>query len=434
MIKDIAFRRSAEYIAFEANTLALSGNAFLPSTAFVPLLQHSGMGARPVVNPGERVREGQLIARGTGPDSCHIHSPIPGIVQDFRTMPLPDGTMGTTAVIQLSGSFEILGRKQENFPWNHAPESEILRVLEEKGVINTFERPTPLVPQLREARSAGKPILAIRLFDSDPTCQLDSFLYQNDSTVILEGAALIARSIDAETVYLVHSGKKWDGPEPNRLADIFQARRVVTVRGGSRYPSGNTNQIFRLIASTEPDLGKKKPVFIEPVTALSAYDAVVHNHPVMNRFIVVSGPGLGTPAILKVRIGTPIGDIIEESGGFRTKPARIVINGLLAGTAVYDLDTPITKYTKSLHIMDKDTCPDYSVRACIHCGRCLQVCPVRIDPMRVVTGVRVERFTSQLKASLKKCQGCGCCAMVCPSRIPLHHIIREAAERIQGVD
>ena len=173
-------------------------------------------------------------------------------------------------------------------------------------------------------------------------------------------------------------------------------------------------------------------IFIEPVTAYTAYDAVVKNKPMINRFIVITGPAIDNTTVLNVRIGTPIGDIIEECGGFKTDPSRIIVNGLLCGQAVYDLDTPITKYTKSLHIMDNDTCPSYTVRNCIHCGRCLQVCPVSIDPQRIATSIQKEKITPKLLTSISSCQYCGCCAIVCPSRIPLHHIIREAGNRLKG--
>lgn len=425
MTRFIRFKRSFENIRFEEPLLSLTGNAFLPSVALIPLLQHTGTAATAVVSSGDRVKEGQLIARGNGPDSAHIHASIPGIIREFRTVSLPDGQNSPAAVIQLAGSFDILGRKEANFPWQNIPESEILRVLEEKGVINTFEKPVPLCSRLRVARKNGSPTLVLRLFDLDPTCQLDSFLSHHTLDTILDGAALLSKALDAPAVYLVHDEKQWYGPTVKQLEEIFKRRKVQIIKSDKRYPSGNTPQITKMIPG-------KNLVLIDPVTAISAFEAVVRNQPVLNRLIAISGPALDSPAILKVRIGTPIGDIIEECGGFKSDPGRIVVNGLLTGHAVFDLDTPVTKYTKSLHIMDTDTCPGYTVRECIHCGRCLQVCPVSIDPIRVVNGIRKEQFTDKLQTSIDTCQNCGCCAMVCPSRIPLHQIIREAATRQQG--
>jgi electron transport complex protein RnfC len=339
MTRFIRFRKSSETITFDSPVPDFRGNSFLPTVAVIPLLQHEGYSSVPVVSPGERVREGQLLARGNGHDSAHIHSSIPGVVQEIRNVSLPDGKMGPAAVIRLSGSFDILGRKEPNYPWRTIPESEILRVLEEKGVINTFESAVPLVPYLRDAKKTGKPVLVLRLFDNDPSCELDAFLVRNNLQSVLDGTALIAKSMDAGTVYIVHEGKSLAGSARQMLSDIFLKDVVKLLPVKTRYPTGNTAYISGRIP-------EKNLILIDPVTALSAFDAVVHNQPVLQRFVSVSGPALDSPAILKVRIGTPVGDIIEECGGFKSDPARIVVNGLLAGTAIYDLDTPVTKYTK----------------------------------------------------------------------------------------
>lgn len=428
----VKFRRSGEYIPFVMPEMEFGGNAFMPSTAIVPLVQHSGVPATPIVSRGDAVTEGQLIARGNGPESCHVHSPIPGIVRDFRTVPLPDGTVGNVAVIHLAGSFSISGRKEEKYPWQNIPESEILRVIEEKGVVNTFENPLPLAAMARNAARSRKAILVVRLFDNDPTCMLDTCLVKSSLDTILEGAAILAKGIDATAVYLVTGGKKQNALAGIDLERFFAKQAPKIVHGSELYPSGNLSQFKTLIRHHEPNLDSLEPVFIEPVTAISVYEAVVKNQPVIQRYILVSGPAIDRPTILKVKIGTPIGDIIEECGGFRSSPERIIVNGLLSGTAIFDLDTPVTKYTKSLHLMDKETCPDYTVRNCIHCGRCLQVCPVSIDPMRIVNSIQRDRLLPAVKKAVHDCQYCGCCAIVCPARIPLHHIIREAAIQLKG--
>lgn len=425
----IHFKRSSENISFEAPEPRIVGNAFLPSVALVPLCQHAGRAANPVVSIGDRVREGQLIARSGSPDSSNVHSPIPGIVRRYCTVPLPDGTMGKAAEITLSGSFDILGRKEPRNNWRQIPDAELLKILDEKGVINTFDQPLPLSTSLRKAKKDGSVVIAVRLFDYDPTCLLDSFMVADRMDEILEGTALLSKSVDAKTVVFIHDSKKWNIPDSRDLSQLFGTRKVVALRSGNRYPFGNSVCLSSLVLSSPDIPDGSVPVFIDPITAISALEAVVKNQPILYRYLLVSGAAVGNASLLKVRIGTTIGDIIEECGGFRDTPSRIVVNGLLTGIALYDLDTPVTKTTKSLHIMDYDTCPDYTVNQCIHCGRCLQVCPVRIDPMRVVTGIRKGKITDALIDSIRSCQYCGCCAMVCPSRIPLHHIIREAGDK-----
>ncbi len=428
MTQFVRFSRSSESFSFETPDTVATGNAFLPSVAVVPFRQHTGAEPRPIVTPGERVREGQLIARGSGSDSCNVHAPIPGIVKKIRSTPLPDGTMGLAAEIALSGSFDILGRKEERFLWQKISSSEVLKILEEKGVVNTFGTPLPLAAVMRHLRKEHASSVVLQLFDSDPTCKVDSRLADTELDGILVGIAILAGALDARNVVIVHEGTP--PAIKKETEEAFRGIGLRTIQSDGRYPSGIPENLLTLVRKQGDSRDDAPMLFVDPVTALAARDAIVKNEPMMTRYVQVSGPSIVSPSLLKARIGTTIGDIIEECGGFSAAPSRIIVNGLVSGTALYDLDTPITKTTKSLHIMDSDTCPDYEVHPCIHCGSCLRVCPVMIDPMKVVTAIRKERFSRGVRDSIHSCQSCGCCAIVCPSRIPLHHIIREARARM----
>jgi len=430
MTQYIRFARGWEGIQYHLPPFPSAENAFLPSIALVSLSQESGSAADPVVRPGERLREGQLIARGTSPNSSHVHAPIPGVLEEFRVVSLPDGTRGKVAVIRLGGSFDILGRRAESIPWQNTPDSEVLRVLEDKAVLNTFETCVPLAASLRSARKSGGGSLVVRLFDDDPTIALDGWASRERLGEVLEGASIVAKAMDAASVYLVHDEREWKGPGSAELGALFPKRDVAAVRATHRYPAGRRKQILAVLPRARKS--EHATVLIDAITSLSAYEAVVRNQPILSRYVAVSGNAIASERILRVRVGTPIGDVFEECGGFTSRPTRIVSNGLLAGMALHDLDTPVTKYMKSLHVLDADACPHYEVRECAHCGRCLHVCPERLDPMLLTAAVEREQFSPTVAKALSLCQQCGCCAVVCPSRIPIPLIIREARSRSSG--
>lgn len=424
MIRFIRFRRSMESFALAQPQPGTIVNAFLPPVALVPFRQDSANEAIPVVTEGSRVREGQLIARSTKPDMTRIHAPIPGLLRSIRKITADDGSTVSAAEIVLSGSFDILGRKEENFSWKTTGESEILKLIEDKGVVCTFDDAEPLAPILRSAKKQKNPAIVVRLFDLDPTCQLDSFLAANLFNEVIEGAALIARAINTKELYFIHNDPV--GPDPEELGKMTGSIEPVLLKTDNRYPSGNRKQLTKLLGSA---IHTNTHVFIDPSTAVCAYDAVVHNKPVLYRYVHISGPAIASSAVMKAKIGTTIGSLIHECGGFTENPSRIVMNGLITGTAVSDLATPITKTTKSIHVLNRDTCPDYQVYDCVHCGRCLQVCPVYLDPMELVDAITYGEISPVQRTLIESCQHCGCCTMVCPSRIPLHHILKDSQEQ-----
>lgn len=431
MKNTIKFQRSNELFSYNSIDSFSKEVAFLPSVAFVPLQQHTGISANEIFSPGTTVREGQLIARSADKNSsCHIHSPIPGVIDRYSTITLPNGKLGKAAVIKLSGSFDLLGRREENYLWQNISATEILRVLDDMGIINTFEHSFPLVPEIRNRKLSDSRILAVRLYDMDPTCQLDSLLFKYEQHSVLEGCAIIAKAMDVQSVYLVYNSNKWEGPDLEKLQKLFKDRQVLLQKGHEKYPNGNSAQIKKIVQknSKTDDIN---PLCIDVVTALSTWEAVVKNVPPLTRYVAFLGTAINKQLVFKCRIGTTIGDLIEECGGFKSPPSCIVINGLITGTAVYDLDTPITKYTKSVHVMDKDSNPNFDSYDCVHCGYCLSSCPEHLDPIKIVTHIRKESFSKDIVSDIQACQFCACCSMVCPSRIALHHIIHEASESIK---
>jgi electron transport complex protein RnfC len=156
----------------------------------------------------------------------------------------------------------------------------------------------------------------------------------------------------------------------------------------------------------------------------------------VERYVSVGGGALKRPTVLKARIGTPIGDLIEECGGFLGPPARLVLRGALRGHSVHDLDTPITKTSSAVIALDADEVGSLRRSPCIRCGRCATVCPERLDPDMLFRLVERDMRSRAIDLGLCSCTACGACGYICPSRVPLvaafsselRHLYEESGE------
>jgi len=150
----------------------------------------------------------------------------------------------------------------------------------------------------------------------------------------------------------------------------------------------------------------------------------------MGGFIVFEIILLSLRQVLKVKIGTPIGSLIEECGGLFTKPESIVLNGLMTGFIIDNLDTPVSKFLKSVCIFGKETVKVSHIHECINCGLCFNSCPFYLEPKRMVNAIEKNIIDDEVEQFIGLCNGCGCCSACCSARIPLSAIIADAKERL----
>ncbi len=421
------------------------GNAFLPGVALIPLRQHSGAAARPIIQPGTPVREGQVIAVPQGENSAYVYSSVPGILHEYRAVPLADQTAEKVAIIELSGSFELSGKRPVPCNLENASPEWLLSMIESLGLIRTFDGTcAPLAFLLRSFRReffsadsasgnyVSDGILALRMYDFDPSCCIDSFLAKNYTNAVLEGCALVAKSLDVKRIFLLYQDKKAFASADltaHRFFEGFEVRRAVS---SAVYPSGGEYSCKREAAEAFEKSRPESVFCINPWTAFSLFNALKFEMPVLQRPVLIAGSAVKFPQILNVRIGTRIRDVVGECGGFKFQPSKAVAGGLIAGKALYDLDTPVDMNTDALHFFGKDERQIFTAERCIHCGRCMRICPLRLDPVRLalaaqkgnlrgafVNGAAAE---SAGKAA-SKCIFCGACTVACPAGIPLHHII-----------
>lgn len=410
-------------------------NAFIPATAIVPLSEGARVQTRCNVYPGQEVDECQIIGRSENPGSANVHSPIPGRVKELKNIRLPDGNASQAVVIELGGSFTRLGKKQELYPWKSLSASEIDHILVEKGVLNFTRRPEALHQTLVTAKKGGCPAIIVNAIDPEPYGLTEALLCDHRPADIAIGAEISMKACGAGRAVIavpVASTKRGTA-----LESAFEAQKTKyeRVELAARYPSrfdrevkaAVKNQLSRKFASEDFD----KAVILNPSTLIAIYEAVALNKAFVERTVTVLGEAIRSPSVLKARIGTRIGDLIEECGGFKSIPERIVVNGSMTGFAIGDLDLPVMKSTTSILALTSAEIRKSGRSACIRCARCVEVCPERLNPERLFRLIRSGRHAGEYRASLARCTLCGACGYACPSRVPL---VDTFSSTLEGVD
>lgn len=377
------------------------------------LKQHAGAPARCVVRRGEFVREGMVVGRGVGPGSSDVHAPVPGVVQDIRSVLLAEGGESEAVVIALEGSFDRLGRRVERYVWTSMSRADILRTARDRGVVDVETPGFPLFDLLSERASTD--ILILNAVESEPYLRTESSLLKERAEQVLDGLAILAKvASPARVVIAVDEGCGEESMAP--WSENEAHAEIVRLR--TRYPQDMRNQILEAI------LGAKKKnlssvLIVRPSTAMALHEAVVLAKPMMERYITVGGGAIKSPAVLKARIGTPIGDLIEECGGFMGPPARLVLGGPFRGFSVHDLDAPVTKTSSAVLALSREEVGEMRRHPCIRCGRCAGVCPEKLDPERLFRYLAHRLYDEAEAWGLSDCTLCGACGYICPSRVPL---------------
>jgi Na+-translocating ferredoxin:NAD+ oxidoreductase subunit C len=398
-------------------------NAFLPNGAVILLKQHAGRQARCVVRRGEYVREGMVIGRADGALSANVHSSIPGVVRDIRVTALPEGGHAEAVVVALEGSFDRLGRRAERYLWKSSGRNEILATLRDKGVVDTEVPGLPLFDLLQDQRDVE--LLVINAVECEPYARAESCLIRDRSSEVMEGIAILQKILAPKRTVMASS--RDDEPLPIPSGD--DQPPVDRVFLYPRYPQDMPAQLLEAIEGQRVRRNRIATI-LKPSTAFAVYEAVTLAKPMVERYVSVGGGALKRPKVLKARIGTRIGDLIEECGGFRGPPARLVLRGAIRGHSVHDLDTPITKTSSAVIALDAEEVGSLRRTPCIRCGRCRTVCPVRLDPDTLFRLVERGMTKRALGLGLGSCTSCGACGYVCPSRVPL---VASFSSELRGV-
>lgn len=430
---------ASNFISEDKKTLTSSVNAFLPKVAFIPVEEDDSGPLEILVTEGDRVKEGDVIARQKG---LFIHSSVPGIVQKISQKQYSNGKQGLCAQIALNGEFSYLGKKAERQDWQSLDNSALQNSLKESGVVNTFAKEIPLYAQIQKLKASASRSVVVRLFDSDPSLVTDSFVARKHLSEIIEGGVILARAFDAGTLLFAYSSSEKNGIK-EELEGLLEEKKTSLFPSGlevlavgmdtRKYPAGTMHDIVVAVKKSCKEAGGakigRKDLFVDSVTALASYNAIVLKKPVVSTFVHVTGECLNAAALFNVRVGTPLRDIVEQCGGLKRRLSKIVINGIISGTAVSSLDIPVNRSVKSIEFIPMGKIKVPETEHCIRCGNCRKICPVHLWPGNLYRLARLDNkkhyseSDAQARESVLLCTECGLCNAVCTARLPLSQTI-----------
>jgi electron transport complex protein RnfC len=392
--------------------------AFLPTISVIPLVQEGGGRVSAVVSVGDTVKEGMLIGWG----SPNVHATVPGKVVRRVSWKNAYGREIEALVIRMGGHFEKLGKKEEAFPWETLLPQDLRRLVSDFGIVEMEGSGRAAVQTLAAASDARRGLsLVVRCVFDDPWLAADYTLCRERYKAVVEGCRIAAKIARAERIVFAFSHRERDlGDLFLREAGSLPATLMLT---GSRYPQRNRRELE--LALRDYEKREQVPLgsllMLGPATLAALRDAVCLRKPILDRYVAVGGSAVKKPQVMRVRIGTRIGEVFAGCGGFVGKPRRIVSGSPLQGRSVADLDEPVLKTTFAIFASLDGRTGTSGRWNCIGCGECRRVCPVGLDPEELYKGLASDPAGGGESRAL--CHGCGCCELVCPSRLPIARVI-----------
>ncbi len=403
----------------------------VPASVTIPLSQHIGAPAEPVVTKGDRVLTGQLIGRGNGFVSSNVHSSVTGIVTAVDTYLDGSGNRKRGITIQAEEVDEWavgIDNSPEVVHTCDLSPREIISKVADAGVVGmggaTF--PTHVKMTVPDGRKVDT--LIINGVECEPYLTDDYRVMIERGEEMLIGAWIIAKAIGVQRIIIGIEANKPEAVE--RLAalagGVAAGIEVTPLR--VRYPQGSEKHLIAALTSRQVPSGGLPVdvgVIVQNVgTALAVYEAVQKNKPLIERVVTVTGHSLPRQANVSVRIGTSVSELLEYCGGLPDDTGKVIAGGPMMGKAMSNLDTPVIKGLSAVLVMPQQESLRRVEQPCIRCAKCVSVCPMGLEPYLISRLSRRAVWDEAEIHNITDCIECGSCSWQCPSSIPLLDFIR----------
>ena len=401
--------------------------AVLPKGDLVyPLSQHIGAPAKPIVEKGDHVLAGQKIAEAGGFVSAPIYATVSGTVKAIEPRRVVTGDSVMSIIVENDGLYEEVEYPKVK-PLKDMTREEIIERIKEAGIVGMGGAGFPTHVKLSPKEPEKIDYVIVNCAECEPYLTSDYRRMIEEPEKLVNGLKVSLQLFENARGILAVEDNKPDCIDI--LKKLTKDESRISVKAlKTKYPQGAERQIIyavtgRAINSTmlPADAGC---VVNNVDTVVAIYHAIYEGKPLMNRIVTVTGDAVADPCNFIVRIGTNYHELIEEAGGFKEEPVKIVSGGPMMGFGIFDLDVPTTKTASALLCLTRDDVSRMEPGPCINCGRCVEACPSRLVPSMLATyadNYDEEKFLSHEGL---ECVECGCCSYVCPAKRQLTQSIK----------
>lgn len=401
----------------------------LPETVSIFTAQHIGAPATPVVAKGDSVLVGDLIAKASGFVSANVHSSVSGTVSSVDLAPDGGGVRKMAVTIKVEGDqwSPSIDRSETLAADCILDAKQIIEKVAAAGIVGLGGATFPTQVKLGIPTGKTAEMLVVNGVECEPYLTADHRMMLEKADEIIAGCKIVMKALGVSKCFIGIENNK-----PDAIANLSSktptGSGIEVVPLKVQYPQGGEKQLIDAVSGRKVPSGGL-PIDVGAVvqnigTIYAIYQAVQKNRPLIDRVVTVTGQNLQTPKNLQVRVGTSINTLIAYCGGEPENTSKIINGGPMMGRAMSNTDSPVTKGTSGVLLMDSKEAKRPTPSVCISCAKCVDACPMGLEPYLISKISKAGLFERLEAERVTDCIECGCCAYTCPAALPLLDYIR----------